>query len=349
MLTETEIAERVNARRAHINNVQEARSTPNTFSGRYVESCETAYDDLADALSGDDHRVRLGLGQIDILTRGFGPKELILLLGFAHAGKTQLVNTTILNNLDRRILFFSMDDPREMILLKLACMSRGESAEVVERRLRDGDDTLKRELRSFATTQLENLLIVDQSLGLAAMSAAVDEATVYWGAAPELVILDFLGSMRGNGQSDDEDGGIKAKIDSLKAWVKDKPFPTICLHQNTRGRGAPGEPITMLSGAYGGEQEATMVLGIRRKRDWRDLDEWQRREHDKTVTVHLVKNKRPPGRKTPDSGLDFYMDPDTGLIRTLRDSDLIREQMTITTPEQAVRAVEELRADQWKS
>ncbi len=346
VLTAEEIDARVAERQALVDGAVHARldhvADAQQWEGRYIEPCSSAYVGLTEALSSTDERVYLGLGDIDLRTRGFGPKELILVLGFAHAGKTQLVNTTILNNLDKRVLFFSMDDPREMILLKLACMHLGRNAEDVERDLRRGDETLKRTLRSFATEQLRNLLIVDQSLGLGGMSEAIAEATTYWGAPPQLTILDYLGSMRGNGHSDEEGESIKKKADSLKAWVKDKPFPTIVLHQNTRGKGAPGEPITMLSGAYGGEQEATMVIGVRRKRDSQDLDDWQRKNERNTITLHLVKNKRPPGRLSPTDGDDFFMEPETGLIRTLRDSDRVQQGLGLKTAEQAVAAAKDM-------
>ena len=39
-----------------------------------------------------------GLASIDVLTRGFRPSDLVVLTGFAHSGKTQLVNTMISNN-----------------------------------------------------------------------------------------------------------------------------------------------------------------------------------------------------------------------------------------------------------
>jgi hypothetical protein len=85
--------------------------------------------------------------------------------------------------------------------------------------------------------------------------------------------------------------------------------------------GAPGAPISMLSMAYGGEQEATMVIGVRRKRDDQTLDSWDRQCQQDTITLHLAKNKRPPARVTPAEGVDFFMDADTGLIRALRESD----------------------------
>lgn len=287
---------------------------------RFVRPFSDAYDSAVDSIVRAEGRFTLGLSEIDVLTRGFGPKELVLVLGFAHAGKTQLVNTAILNNRDRRVLFLSMDDPREMILIKLACMQLGVSADALERRIRSGDDEALRSLRVAATDSFRNLIVVDEALSLSGVDQAVKEATDYWGAPPEAVFIDYLGSMR----NANDDGGlesIQARAAMLKRWCKEQPFPTICLHQNTRGRGAPGEPITMLSGAYGGEQEATVLMGVRRKRDWAELEQWERDLHRNTITLHVVKNKRPPSRVTPPEGVDFFMEPTTGLIRRLHDDD----------------------------
>lgn len=299
---------------------------------RYVKPFHQSYDSIVGALENPDARIMLGLPAVDVLTRGFGPKELIMVSGFAHSGKTQLINTMITHNLDKRILFFSMDDPAEMILMKLTCMTAGYSADVLERRIRQGDDTAKVELKTAAIDTFKNLIVVDESLGLSAMTKAIAEATAHWGAAPECIIIDYLELMQGNSFSDDASANVKAKSQGLKRWVKDQGCPVVVVHQATRSKGAPGQAITMLSMAYGGEQEATMVIGVRRKRDDQSLDSWDRQCEKDTVTLHLAKNKRPPARVTPAEGVDFFMDPDTGLIRTLKDADRRGQQTLPETP-----------------
>lgn len=305
-------------------------SEANTY--RYVRPFHTTYESILGALENPDARIMLGLPAIDVLTRGFGPKELIYVSGFAHSGKTQLINTMITHNLDKRILFFSMDDPAEMILLKLACMTTGFNADILERRIRQGDQEAKVGLKTAAVDTFQNLIVVDESLGLSAMTQAVAEATAYWGGAPDAIIIDYLELMQGNSYSDDASANVKAKSQALKRWVKDQGCPVIVVHQATRSKGAPGAPISMLSMAYGGEQEATMVIGVRRKRDDQTLDSWDRQCEQDTLTLHLAKNKRPPARVTPAEGVDFFMDPDTGLIRALRESDR-RGQQQLPTPD----------------
>lgn len=312
---------------------------------KYVRPFCTTYDSIIDALENPESRILLGLPAVDVLTRGFGPKELVLVSGFAHSGKTQLINTMITHNLDRRILFFSMDDPAEMILLKLTCMTSGFNADILERRIRQGDETAKVELKTAAVDTFKNLIVVDESLGLSAMTQAVDEATAYWGAPPECIIIDYLELLQGNSFSDDASANVKGKSQALKRWVKDRDCPVVVVHQATRSKGAPGQAITMLSMAYGGEQEATMVIGVRRKRDDQSLDSWDRQCEKDTITLHLAKNKRPPARVTPAEGVDFYMDPETGLIRTLKDGDRRGQQalpdIEATSASDAVRIAQE--------
>lgn len=286
---------------------------------KYITPFGRAADDVITALENSDDRFRLGLAEIDVLTRGFGAKELVMITGFSHAGKTQLVNTAILNNPKKRILFFSMDDPAEMILLKLVCMSEGIGAKELERRVRTGDEGAKLMLRQCANHTYGNLIVIDQVLGLGQMKVAVDEATRFWGADPDVVIIDYLNSIAGN-HDGDESSSIGGKVTALKQWVKDKPFPTIVIHQQSRTKGGPGQPITIVSGAFGGEAEATMLIGVRRKKDDPDADEYDRRLHAETVTIHVVKNKRPPAEVTEYNGIDFHMDGETGVISSYNDA-----------------------------
>lgn len=307
-----------------------------TSRNHYVRPLSDAAQSAIEAIENNDERFMLGLDVIDFRTRGMGAKELVFVTGFAHSGKTQLINTAILNNRDKRVLFFSMDDPAEMILIKLVCMLNNVDAEVLERRIRAHDHESKLALQQAATHVFKNLSIVDDSLGLGGMDVALAEFEQLHGAPPHAVIIDYIGSMQGGGDGDDN--GIKAKAALLKQWVKDKPFPTIVVHQNTRSRGAPGEPITLLSMGYGGEQEGTMVIGVRRKRDLEGLEPSERERHKNSVTLHLVKNKRPPGKMTPNEGVDLYMEASTGLIRAMTDADYPARTHGLHTADEVIAA-----------
>lgn len=96
--------------------------------------------------------------------------------------------------------------------------------------------------------------------------------------------------------------------------------------------------MTMSSGSYGGEQQATSIIGVRRKKyqiaheinelvekldrshsersqDRLDYLRMEARIHEYTVTVSLLKNKRPAGQLVDD--IDFELDATTGRLTEL--------------------------------
>lgn len=318
LLSDEEIAARV----------RDAESRPEF---RFIKSLTDIGESLVDALRVKDG-ITLGLSAVDVLTRGFRPSDLIIITGFAHSGKTQMVNTMLMENPDKRVLFFSLDDPSEMILAKLVAMHTGVGSESLERRVRKGDVSAVKTIMDTAKTVFPNLFVVDEVIGIPSMLAAVEEATKIWGAPPHAVVIDYVEVMPGGGSADDQGANVKMKMNALKGWAKQAAYPVIALHQGTRSNAKPGEPITLLSLGFSGEQQATIVLGVRRKKDDADSEEYERRQHEHTITVHVVKNKRPGGRCTGYDGVDYRMDPMTGMIGEIRDpremstADLQRER-----------------------
>jgi hypothetical protein len=111
------------------------------------------------------------------------------------------------------------------------------------------------------------------------------------------------------------------------------------LHQASRTSGADGKKQTISSGAYGGEQQATHIIGVRRKRfeiegHIRELQEkldratnteriiekieslqYDLRIHMDTVTLNLVKCKRPASQLLDD--MDYSIEYGTGRLHRL--------------------------------
>jgi hypothetical protein len=112
------------------------------------------------------------------------------------------------------------------------------------------------------------------------------------------------------------------------------------LHQSSRTAGKDGQAVTISSGSFGGEQQATHLIGVRRRKNEiiaaiKEMEEkigsaanpkpeWDDRladlrydlgVHQDTVTFNLVKNKRPPCHLVDDT--DFVLDKETGRIEQL--------------------------------
>lgn len=289
------------------------------------KASHTPIVDLADHANnlieslGQGDGIKLGLGTIDVLTRGFRPTDLVMVVGFSHQGKTQVTLNLILNNPDKRILFVTLDDPPEMILCKLVAMQIGWTAEHIEEKVRAGDEQTIELVRKCANEVFSNLVLHDERVAVEQLDSLVAEAERKLGGTLDCIIIDYLDLLKGI-HVDDEFSGTKKKADAIKGWATHQAFPTICLHQTTRSGGRPGQPITISSMAFSGEQQSTIILGVRRKKDDLSL-EWQERQAENdTVTLHIVKNKRPGGRLTPYGGITFHMDQDTGRISVRRAS-----------------------------
>lgn len=308
-------------RRLTMLDAEPADSTAPTVAGsaptsRWIRPLADEAASLLDALRVEDG-IGLGLAEIDTLTRGFRAGDCVYITGFAHSSKSGLAWTAIVNNPHKRVIVFSLDDPASMVLLRLTAMVSGISAVNLEERVRLGDDEAAEIIRQ-TTDHFPHLIIVDDgSMTIPDMQDAVEEATAMWGAPPDAVIIDYL-EMIPHQTGGDDASTVKQKANDLKRWAKRSPFPLIVLHQGTRSNARPGEPITLLSMGFSGEQQATIVLGVRRKRDLASLDPWERSLIEDTVTIHCVKNKRPGGRCTHFEGIDFHLEPATGLIRPIR-------------------------------
>ena len=139
---------------------------------------------------------------------------------------------------------------------------------------------------------------------------------------------------------------MPSKWGAIKAWGKRMNKPLFILHQSSRTAGKDGAAVTMSSGEYGGEAESTHIIGVRRKRaeiaadmaeamdkadkaadPTRHLNKVNELQHDmmlheNTITINLVKNKRPPMKLVDD--LDFQLDQRTGKISPLRVGEVMR-------------------------
>lgn len=276
---------------------------------KYVHPLSDAAQGLIDYAQNPEGRFMLGLHDIDVMTRGFGRKELVYVTGRAHSGKTQVVLQAICNNPDRRIIVFTPDETSELVLSKLVAMHHGIDSEDIERRIKANDQAAIDIVRKTATHDFRNLIVIDESLTMGQMFEAVQEAEDFWGGKVDCIVVDFLELIPSGDEGHD---GVVAKSQAMKRFAHDIDAPVICLHQASRSSGTRGQAAGMNAMRYGGETEAIFVLEVFRKKENPELDEWERMAEADSVTVNVAKNKRPPCKK---GEVDLYLDPQTGRVR----------------------------------
>jgi hypothetical protein len=263
--------------------------------------------------------------------RGIAAGEVAMMLGFAHGGKTLLLLHALRHNRDKHIAMFIPDEPRQLVLTKLTCMHHRIDARELEARVAADDKDAIELLRRTAEEDFPNLAVFDQPLTSSDMERAYNEVCDVWGQAPELVVVDYLDLVEA-GET------VPDKANFIKSFGRRHDIPMLVLHQTSRTAGADGKKMTMSSGSYGGEQQATQIIGVRRKKyeiaaeiheltqkldrshseraqDRLDYLRHEQRVHEYTVTINLLKNKRPAGQLVDD--IDFELDVATGRLTDL--------------------------------
>jgi len=276
----------------------------------------TVVGNLIGFIRNPTERWYLGFSEIDIATRGVGRGEVLLVLGRSHTGKSQMLLNSIVWNLvnepETYVVIFSIDEPRELVAMKLYCLMRGRSSTEVEEAIKNGDKETMNDMEELAEQELSHVAIVDQAMHLDDMTKVMDEARAWWGCDPTFCMIDYLELMVGG---DADATGVTSKAQALKRWAKEQRVPIGLVHQSGRGAAEPGRAGGIYAGRYGGEQEAIFVIEVYRRKDASNLSNWERRYHEHSINLNLCKNKRTA--RLLDT--TYYMDSQCGLIHPYHD------------------------------
>lgn len=303
---------------------------------QYYNPLAHAADEFIHWAQHPDERIYLGFKDLDDEMRGIAPSEMCLINGYSHSGKTMFLLQILVANADKPVVYFCPDEPRTLTLIKLTCLMHGIPADVLEAQVSNNDKQAIDLLRETANQSFPNLAVFDQMMTLNEMENALGEIRDMWGQ-PALLVFDYLELLNGGGED------VPSKANTLKAFGKRHNIPLLVLHQSSRTAGADGKKMTISSGAYGGEQQATHIIGVRRKKfeiesQIREIEErldtsrnterllerldalrYDLRIHQNTVTVNLVKCKRPASRLLDD--IDFEIEQGTGRLARLRNGE----------------------------
>lgn len=287
------------------------------FDGfEFIRPLEGAVTGLVDAICGEG-RFMTGFIEVDVVTRGFGKGHLVLISGRSHSGKTQFLLNALRNNPLKHVLWITADEPAELVVQKLACITLGLNAETMEHAIKSGDTQMVKELTQLVNETYPHLLVVDRGLRPEQIWQAIQEARHVWGANEDMVVFDYLEQLP---VSDTSFGGVTAKVLAFKALSQRIEGPMVVIHQNKHGGTPRGQAQGLEGMRFGGEDNGTFVIEVFRKREDPALSGWEKNRHEHTITVNVCKNKIPPARKKM---IDLFMDEETGLIRALRDDDLV--------------------------
>ncbi|MGQ9813082.1 MAG: replicative DNA helicase [Dissulfurimicrobium sp.] len=212
--------------------------------------------------------VSSGFDELDRLTAGFQPSDLIIIAGRPSMGKTALAlniaqNAAIDNNVT--VAIFSLEMSREQLALRMLCSEARVNAQNVRTGfLSEHDWPL---LINAAGRLSEASIFIDDTPAASVLEIRAKARRLKSEHGLGLVIIDYLQLMRGKGQSERREQEISEISRSLKAMAKELNVPVIALSQlNRKVEDRPHKKPQMAdlreSGAI--EQDADVIIFIYR-------------------------------------------------------------------------------------
>jgi replicative DNA helicase len=219
--------------------------------------------------------VPTGFHDLDKMTAGMHPGDLIIVAGRPGMGKTALaLNMGTLAALQTGIgvAVFSLEMSKEQLVLRMLCSEALVNYQDVRSgRLHEKDFA---KLASAAGGLHQAIIYIDDSAGLSVLELRAKARRLKReigarGGELGLIIIDYLQLMRGSGRTDSREQEISEISRSLKALAKELELPVMALSQLNRRveeKGADRRPVMAHlreSGAI--EQDADVILFVYRE------------------------------------------------------------------------------------
>jgi replicative DNA helicase len=229
------------------------------------EMIEHLYD-KKEAITG----VPSGFADLDELTTGFQPGDLIIIGGRPSMGKTALglnIAQHVALEMREPVAVFSLEMSKEQLALRMLCAEAMVDSNGVRKGFIRKEDWHK--LTSAAGRLAEAQVYIDDSSGTSVleMRAKARRLKMEHHGALGLVVVDYLQLMRGRGSFERREQEISEISRSLKGLAKELKVPVIALSQLNRGVEARNDKRPSLadlreSGAI--EQDADVIIFLYR-------------------------------------------------------------------------------------
>jgi replicative DNA helicase len=245
-----------------------------------------------------------GFTDLDKLTSGFQPTDLIIIAARPSIGKTALalnIMTHAALEADKTIAFFSLEMAANQLVMRMIC----SDARVPLNKVRTGNfkksDWLS--ITNAAGKLGEAKIFVDDSSALSVLELKAKARRISAEFGLDMVIVDYLQLLRGSGLRrgrDSREQEIAEISRSLKAMAKELSIPVLALSQLNRAPEAreSGEPrLADLRESGSIEQDADLVMMLHRpgkytKGKGKDEETADEQELDELKTVLKIEKQR---------------------------------------------------------
>jgi len=231
-------------------------------------------------------QVLSGFTGLDEFLGGFQPSDLIIVAGRPSLGKTSLALSIARNATIERgacVALFSLEMAREPLVLRLL----SSEARINLRRVRFGVHSEDEEKRIMDATGIlsEAPLYIDDTPQLRVVEMRSKARRLYYERGIDLIIVDYLQLMQGEGRVENRVQEISFISRSLKALARELNIPVIAVSQLTRAvewRASHLPQLADLRESGSIEQDADIVLFIYRDDYYyKTKEEWEKEHPDR--------------------------------------------------------------------
>jgi replicative DNA helicase len=267
--------------------------TMGSLAGKALKQIE-ALKDKKEGLTG----VPTGFTNLDRITSGWQPSDLIIIAARPSMGKTAFVLSLARNtaaDFKKPVAVFSL----EMSSLQLAQRLIAMEAEIPISKLRSGklEDGEWRKLKSAIEHVSEAPIFIDDSPGINIFEMRAKCRRMKLQYDIQLVIIDYLQLMSGGGdnQRGNREQEVSAISRALKGLAKELQVPVIALSQLSRAvevRGGSKRPqLSDLRESGSIEQDADIVAFIYRPEYYQLMEDEQGQSNKGVAEIILAKHR----------------------------------------------------------
>ena len=240
---------------------------------------------------------------LDEFLGGFQRSDLVIIAGRPSMGKTSLALSIARNVAVEQkacVALFSLEMARDSIVMRLLASESG----VNSRRVRLGLHTEDEERRIMEATGVlsESAIFMDDSPQLRVVEMRSKARRLHFERGLDLIIVDYLQLMQGEGRGENRVQEISYISRSLKALARELNVPVIAVSQLSRAVEWRASHIPQLadlreSGSI--EQDADVVMFVYRDEYYHTEEEWQLQHPDREypreeADIIVAKNRNGP-------------------------------------------------------
>jgi len=254
---------------------------------------------------GEIPHVLTGFAALDDFLGGLQRADLIVLAARTSMGKTSLALNVARNAAISQkacIALFSLEMSREAVVQRLLA---GESG-VDSRRIRLGRFNEQDEVRIMEASGIlsETLIYIDDSPQLRTVDIRSKARRLYFDRGIDLIIIDYLQLIQGNGRNETRVQEISKITSSLKMLARELNVPVLTVSQLSRAvewRASHVPQLADLRESGSIEQDADIVLFIYRDdmyytpEDWSKLHDIEKEPYPRGIAdINIAKHRNGP-------------------------------------------------------